>query len=507
MTYYQGKQMSIKKGTFCLTMIVRNESKNMNRMLNSVKKFVDFISIVDTGSTDKTVEVIRKWLKNNNKLGKVHEERWVNFSHNRTQSVKLAEKSFPQTEFFLLLDADMELKQVAQKDVILEKIGNSSKILLTQVMPNKNYYPNVRILRNGVPWACYGATHEYWSNDFLYDKPYKTYNVPKKLMFIKDNDDGGYKTLKFVRDEQMLRQGIDYENQRINFFVNMLLRDPSNEKTKLRLKHHRGLRNRYHFYYANTSKTLAVRENIGFISKVKYLLQAVDHYNMVTEVESYLDQVYVAFKELVDCHFLLANNYAWQIENMIKLRFKRKDWSAASKTQIANLDLFLNQKKFTALKKYTRSNSLLPDSEQELFDKYVEKILYHAAMGETAIERGHRLKPSRHEIVLLACRHLQIFMHNDKVMHWAKVGMELPTGGIGLFITEYPKNVYRFYLCESYFNYLNNWKSYFSREPKIRNNKVYYSKALKKESKQLTDEGLDKKKLVYAKNKYRKFIG
>src|SRR5579862_1247922 len=58
----------------CLAMIVRNEEKNMVRLLDSVKPIIDMISIDDTGSEDKTIEVIEKWGKENNIPTKVHKE-------------------------------------------------------------------------------------------------------------------------------------------------------------------------------------------------------------------------------------------------------------------------------------------------------------------------------------------------------------------------------------------------------------------------------------------------
>ena len=45
----------------CLNMIVKNESKIIERLLTSVLGFIDEIFIVDTGSSDNTIEKIMKW--------------------------------------------------------------------------------------------------------------------------------------------------------------------------------------------------------------------------------------------------------------------------------------------------------------------------------------------------------------------------------------------------------------------------------------------------------------
>ena len=61
--------MSVK---ICLAAIFKNESNNVNRCLDAVKEIIDYVSIVDTGSTDNTVKLIKKWGINNNIPTKVH---------------------------------------------------------------------------------------------------------------------------------------------------------------------------------------------------------------------------------------------------------------------------------------------------------------------------------------------------------------------------------------------------------------------------------------------------
>jgi glycosyltransferase involved in cell wall biosynthesis len=80
-------------------MIVKNEEENLPRCLDSIKGVVDEIVIVDTGSTDKTVEIAKKY------TDKIYHHPWQNdFSLHRNQSI-----SYATGDWLLFIDADEEL--------------------------------------------------------------------------------------------------------------------------------------------------------------------------------------------------------------------------------------------------------------------------------------------------------------------------------------------------------------------------------------------------------------
>jgi glycosyltransferase involved in cell wall biosynthesis len=49
--------------SLCLNMIVKNESKIITRLFDSVLSIIDCYCICDTGSTDNTVEIITTYFK------------------------------------------------------------------------------------------------------------------------------------------------------------------------------------------------------------------------------------------------------------------------------------------------------------------------------------------------------------------------------------------------------------------------------------------------------------
>jgi len=199
--------------TLCLNMIVKNESKVIIRMLESVLPIIDHYCICDTGSTDNTIELIETFFKKNSIPGKIVKEPFKNFEYNRNYSLQACNYL---TDYVLLMDADMVLK-IETFDKCMLSTADSFHILQGT---DDFYYQNTRIVKNNGLFNYKGVTHEYINT------PPNNVNksILKNQLFIQDYGDGGSKSDKFVRDIKLLTNGI--------------IDDPNNE--------------RYHFYLANT---------------------------------------------------------------------------------------------------------------------------------------------------------------------------------------------------------------------------------------------------------------
>jgi len=91
--------------TIGLCMIVKNEAHVITRCIESVKRIIDYVLIVDTGSDDGTPETIQNWLVENNFPGQVVIEPWQNFAYNRSFALaKLREVE--HIDYALMIDAD-----------------------------------------------------------------------------------------------------------------------------------------------------------------------------------------------------------------------------------------------------------------------------------------------------------------------------------------------------------------------------------------------------------------
>ena len=196
--------------TLCLNMIVKNESKIMTRLFDSLISIIDCYCICDTGSTDDTINIIKNYFKNKNIPGKIIQEAFINFSYNRNIAINACEG---MSDYLLLLDADMEVKlNNFNKEILL----NYDHFYIFQGNDNF-YYKNTRILKNDKKcnYNYVGATHEYIShNDNC-----TSITIDKNIFFIHDIGDGGSKYNKFQRDIKLLTDAIVSEpNNTRNYF-------------------------------------------------------------------------------------------------------------------------------------------------------------------------------------------------------------------------------------------------------------------------------------------------
>jgi len=202
--------MSKDSPTLCLNMIVKNESKIIIRLLNSVVSLIDCYCICDTGSTDNTKELISSYFENKNIPGKIVEEPFKNFCHNRNFALT---SCLGMSDYILLMDADMvlEINNFEKKNLL-----DASSFTILQGS-DSFYYQNVRIIQNNGLYKYVGVTHEY------IDTPSNNnmVNLGKDIIFIRDLYDGGSKQDKFERDILLLSNGIleEPDNARYHFYL------------------------------------------------------------------------------------------------------------------------------------------------------------------------------------------------------------------------------------------------------------------------------------------------
>lgn len=143
-----------KAGALTVCLIVRNEEHCLGECLESIKKWADQIVVVDTGSTDNTVQVARQY------GAQIEYFQWENdFANARNYSLK-----FATGDWILVLDADEQLAEGIEFLTGL-KSTNFEGFYVTVKSPlgvNGCEADDhvVRLFRNGRGYKFTGAIHE-----------------------------------------------------------------------------------------------------------------------------------------------------------------------------------------------------------------------------------------------------------------------------------------------------------------------------------------------------------
>ncbi len=221
-----------------VVMMVRNEENRIQTSLESVKDLVDGIILFDTGSEDKTIDVARKFAKQNNIHFHLLQGQFEDFSVSRNKLLDFADKHL--YDYLLLFDSNDEYKSTKDLRDLLRK-SNDHGFLLHQKWyigaGNELDYYNIRLIKPNIGFRYKGAVHEY------IEVPHKASigklngDVMVYQDRVKDND--GKSQTRWKKDLVLLKKDI--------------ARNPSNGRTQ--------------YYLAQTYDCLNMKKDAMFFYK------------------------------------------------------------------------------------------------------------------------------------------------------------------------------------------------------------------------------------------------
>jgi len=183
-----------------LCMIVKDEEEMLPQALDSVKGLVDEIIIVDTGSTDRTVDIAKEH------GAKVFFHPWEDdFSKSRNYSI-----GYATGDWVFILDADEELSK--DSAALLRKVANTcteeavsfSVYNIDTDNDQVSFLPSVRLFRNGRGYTYRGIVH----NQITLPKDCPVMRAPIRIDHYGYTPSLAEKRGKFERTTGLLRKQI-----------------------------------------------------------------------------------------------------------------------------------------------------------------------------------------------------------------------------------------------------------------------------------------------------------
>ena len=144
--------MTQNRPTLCFATMCKNEEHCIKDTLESVYKYIDYWIVCDTGSTDKTCEIVKTFFEEKGIPGELHIDEWVGFDVNKTLMMSRAKD---KADYVMHLDADDLL--VGDFKFTNEYSGYDSYFI--PVKRGVSEWKALIIFDNRVTWKFCGVAH------------------------------------------------------------------------------------------------------------------------------------------------------------------------------------------------------------------------------------------------------------------------------------------------------------------------------------------------------------
>lgn len=189
-------------------MMAKNEEDRiLSDTMASIAPYCSEFVLLDTGSTDNTIDVIRDFCKKNSIKFHLKQEEFINFRDSRNHMLDFVDELYKDDpKFLLLLDAHDELRNGKTLVKFVNSFNKESTgFYITQQWKSDNSfdsYQNVRLIKSNNTWRYNGVVHEYIARtDKKADQIMRVSDVTLFQDRTKDDD----KSMKrFTRDKKLL---------------------------------------------------------------------------------------------------------------------------------------------------------------------------------------------------------------------------------------------------------------------------------------------------------------
>lgn len=137
--------------------VCKDEEKYIQNTLLAAKQLLDYWVVVDTGSTDRTIEIVQETMRDI--PGELHKRPWVSYGANWTEAMGLAHHT---ADWLLRLDADWKVSTVPGfADWINADPDPTTDIWQVPIYDSGMTWHLPLLLRGTLDWEYVGPCHEY----------------------------------------------------------------------------------------------------------------------------------------------------------------------------------------------------------------------------------------------------------------------------------------------------------------------------------------------------------
>jgi len=227
---FKGLFPDARSVTLGLCMIVKDESHIIHEALEATLPLIDTFSIVDTGSSDNTIQIVRDFYAKHGIEGTVHERPWKGFGESRTEALATCTGKM---DYILMMDADDLMTFPPNTKEFLKRALNETKpnagnVQIRRGANNSLEYHRTQIFKADDGWRYVGVLHEYPTNDKPNNRILK---LPDDIIMIGRTMGNRSKMVdgpeKYRRDAATLLKALETEpeNDRYVFYLAQSYRD------------------------------------------------------------------------------------------------------------------------------------------------------------------------------------------------------------------------------------------------------------------------------------------
>lgn len=214
-----------------MCMIIKNEEENILKYFEKNMSYFDLFCIVDTGSTDNTLTILKNLISKNNFNGNIYERKWVDFSYNRNECLEYSRNMAPWS-YMIDCDDNIEGEKFCNLDdslsgyLIKIKTGNVTQI--SNLKESYITYSRYHLFNNNYVWKYKGVVHEYAYCNVMNGKLYESNYMIVRTEGCRSKDPNKYMNDALLLENELLKK--ECNKGRTLFYLAQSYRDFGNKE-------------------------------------------------------------------------------------------------------------------------------------------------------------------------------------------------------------------------------------------------------------------------------------